>query len=109
MKRIICLLAVLALLVTAVDSAEPEGGPVVLEMAALPLSAVILYTSGVGYFQRDGQVEGNARLDLRFKTDDINDLLKSLVVQDFDGGQVATVTYDCATRSPRRSRASAST
>jgi hypothetical protein len=94
MKRIICLLAVLALLVTAVESAEPEGGPVVREMAALPLSAVILYTSGVGYFQRDGQVEGNARLDLRFKTDDINDLLKSLVVQDFDGGQVATVTYD---------------
>jgi hypothetical protein len=25
--------------------------------------------------------------------DDINDLLKSLVVQDLDGGQVSTVTY----------------
>ncbi|MBV8316223.1 MAG: hypothetical protein JOZ53_14880 [Planctomycetaceae bacterium] len=94
MKRIICLLAFLASLATAVESAEPEGGQVAREMAALPLSAVILYTSGVGYFQRDGQVEGDARLDLRFKTDDINDLLKSLVVQDFDGGQVATVTYD---------------
>ncbi len=93
MRRIVSLLAGMASLVTAVKAAGPEGGAVAREAAALPLSEVILYTSGVGYFQRDGQVEGNARLDLRFKTDDINDLLKSLVVQDFDGGQVATVTY----------------
>ena len=61
--------------------------------AALPLSEVILYSSGVGYFERLGDVEGNAQVDLRFKTDDINDLLKSMVVQDYNGGHVATVTY----------------
>jgi hypothetical protein len=60
---------------------------------ALPLSELILYSSGVGYFQRDGQVNGNATVNLRFKVDDINDLLKSMVVQDLDGGQVSTVTY----------------
>jgi hypothetical protein len=57
------------------------------------LTEIILYSSGVGYFQRDGQVEGQADLDLRFKVDDINDLLKSMVVQDLDGGRVSTVTY----------------
>lgn len=61
--------------------------------AQLPLSEIILYSSGVGYFQRDGQVDGSATVDLRFKVDDINDLLKSLVVQDRDGGRVSTVTY----------------
>src|SRR4029453_7816303 len=31
---------------------------------------------------------------LRFKVDNINDLLKSMVIQDFDGGQVTTATYE---------------
>lgn len=61
--------------------------------SALPLSEVILYSSGVGYFQRDGQVEGKAQVDLRFKVENINDLLKSMVVQDFDGGRISSVTY----------------
>jgi len=71
-----------------------EGKPVDADAAALPLSKIVLYTSGVGYFQRQGIVEGDQRLALRFKTEDIKDLLKSLVVQDLDGGQVAAVTYD---------------
>jgi hypothetical protein len=33
-------------------------------------------------------------VELKFKVDNINDLLKSMVVQDLDGGQVGTVTYD---------------
>jgi hypothetical protein len=61
--------------------------------AQLPLSKVVLFTSGVGYFQREGIVSGNTELDLYFMTKDINDLLKSLVIQDLDGGQVRGVTY----------------
>jgi hypothetical protein len=61
--------------------------------AKLPLSEVILYSSGVGYFERAGEVNGHAEVDLRFKVDDINDLLKSMVVRDFNGGRVSTVTY----------------
>jgi hypothetical protein len=90
MKRIIPFLTGIAWLVSAASAAEPKGGE---GEAALPLSEVVLYTSGVGYFQRDGKVDANAQVELRFKTEDINDLLKSLVVQDFDGGQVSTVTY----------------
>ncbi|MHC1766061.1 MAG: hypothetical protein AB9869_17465 [Verrucomicrobiia bacterium] len=59
----------------------------------LPVTEIILYTSGVGYFQRDGKVEGDANVDLRFKVDDVNDLLKSMVVQDLDGGHISAVTY----------------
>ena len=77
----------LAAKAVAADEKQPDKEPV------LPLSQVVLYTSGVGYFQRDGGVEGNAQVELRFKTEDINDLLKSLVVQDYSGGQVSTVTY----------------
>ena len=49
--------------------------------AALPLTKIVLYTSGVGYFQRQGTVTDEQRLVLRFKTEDIKDLLKSLVVR----------------------------
>lgn len=62
--------------------------------AMLPLTKIVLYASGVGYFQRDGQINGQGQVALRFKVDAVNDLLKSMTVQDFDGGQVSTVTYD---------------
>jgi hypothetical protein len=60
----------------------------------LPISQVVLFSSGVGYFQREGTVEGNARVDLSFPVQDINDLLKSMVVRDLDGGVINTVAYD---------------
>jgi hypothetical protein len=60
----------------------------------LPLSQVILFNSGVGYFQREGVIEGDARVDLQFPAGDVNDLLKSLVLQDQGGGKITTVSYD---------------
>lgn len=71
----------------------PQRDPAT-EATALPLTKIVLYASGVGYFQRDGQVDGRGQVALRFKVDNINDLLKSMIVQDFDGGQATTVTYD---------------
>ena len=63
------------------------------EGAVLPLSKIVLYSSGVGYFQHDGMVTNRVQLDLRLHTNQINDMLKSLVVQDFGGGRISTVTY----------------
>jgi hypothetical protein len=60
----------------------------------LPLSQVVLFTSGVGYFQRTGAIEGDARVDLQFPATDVNDLLKSLVLQDLNGGKVKAISYD---------------
>ncbi|MBI3355423.1 MAG: hypothetical protein HY038_01370, partial [Nitrospirae bacterium] len=64
-----------------------------VESSTIPLSKIVLYSSGVGYFQHDGTVNNRAQLDLRFNVAQINDILKSLVVQDFGGGSVSTISY----------------
>src|SRR5436309_65484 len=82
----------LATLAPAVAQAPKTATP------DLPVTRIVLFNSGVGYFQRDGQVEGSARVDLQFPMHNINDLLKSLVLQDLGGGQIGTIHYD--SRSP---------
>jgi len=60
----------------------------------LPITRVVMFNSGVGYFSRSGEVDGDARVDLTFQEADINDLIKSMVLEDFGGGRVAAVSYD---------------
>src|SRR5262245_612197 len=60
---------------------------------SLPIRNVVLFSSGVGYFQRKAEIEGNARIDLTFQVRDINDLIKSMVIQD-EKGLVGAVSYD---------------
>lgn len=61
--------------------------------AQVPVTKVVLFSSGVGYFEHSGSVTGNSSTQLRFKTSQINDILKSLVLQDQDGGRVGAITY----------------
>lgn len=61
--------------------------------AELPLTRAVLFSSGVGYFEREGAVEGEATVELSFRTAQINDILKSMVLMDYDGGTIAPVTY----------------
>ena len=64
-------------------------------VGTLPISRVILFSSGVAHYSRSAEVEGDARIDLTFPEQDINDLIKSMVLQDFsDKGRVSAVTYD---------------
>lgn len=56
---------------------EPVASP-------LGLDTVVLYRSGVGYFERHGQLDGD-RLTLRVRKDQVDDLLKSLTVVDRSG------------------------
>jgi hypothetical protein len=81
-------LLLLAAVLPALGQAPRPGS------AELPITRVVLFSSGVGYYQREGQVDGSARIDLQFHTHDINDLLKSLVLQDTGGGQISAVSYD---------------
>ena len=60
----------------------------------LPITRVVLFNSGVGYFSRSGEVTDDARVDLTFPEQDINDLLKSMVLEDFNNGRIAAVSYD---------------
>ncbi len=59
----------------------------------LPLKRVVMLNSGIGYFEHVGKIEGNRQVEFPVKVDDINDLLKSLVVQDRGGGRVTAVNY----------------
>lgn len=61
----------------------------------LPIRRITLYRSGVGAFERRGLIEGDAKVQLRFDTKQINDILKSMVVLDLSKGQgrVEGVSY----------------
>lgn len=59
----------------------------------LKLNRVALFSSGVGFFEQAGDVEGDATAELAFRTEQINDILKSLIVRDLDGGTVGAVGY----------------
>ncbi len=63
------------------------------KQADVPVKAVVLFSSGVGYFEHFGTVNGDGSTQLQFKTQQINDILKSLILQDMDGGKITTITY----------------
>ena len=88
--RLLCFVCVVLVMLPALVNART---PDPLESAALPLSKVVLYTSGVGYFQHDGTIQDHADVQLPVRATEINDLLKSLVVQDFDGGAISSIQY----------------
>lgn len=82
-----CFGAALALAAVAAPAAD----------APLPLERVVLFTSGVGYYQHGGTIVDEATVEMRFAAADVNDLLKSMVVLD-PGGGPPTVSY--ASRDP---------
>jgi hypothetical protein len=59
----------------------------------LPLKRVVLFSSSVGFFEHEGEIEGDQQIEFGFKTSDINDLLKSMVVQDRGGGLITGINY----------------
>lgn len=58
----------------------------------LPLQQVVLFSSGVGYFSRAGEVNDDTTVDLTVRKGQLSDLLKSLVLFD-EKGTVAPVSY----------------
>lgn len=84
-RRIIQVAAVAAMATSAALAQGPQ--------ADVPVRKVVLFSSGVGYFQHAGTVSGDGSTELRFKAGQINDVLKSLVLEDLDGGKVGAVTY----------------
>ena len=73
------------------QGSQPQAMPAT--QTEVPVRQVVLFSSGVGYFEHAGAVRGNSSTELRFKTAQINDILKSLVLQDQDGGRITTITY----------------
>lgn len=78
MTRILCLAGVVLASASAAD---------------IPIRQVILYKSGVGYFERAGRLGPGESGRLDFKANDMNDVLKSLTIED-QGGKVTGLRYD---------------
>jgi hypothetical protein len=85
--------AVTAVQLPAMAQDKPIANPAAAVDNDVPVTRVALFSSGVGYFEHFGKVTGNGTTVIRFKTDQINDVLKSLVLQDLDKGSVSVVRY----------------
>ena len=69
----------------AAAAAPARAGP-----GELTLERVMLSSGGVGYFEYAAEIEGDAVLALRVRLDQVDDVLKSIVVYD-DAGRVGQV------------------
>ena len=70
--------------------------------ARLPVTRVILYKNGVGYFEHAGHVRGSQDVNVDFTTAQLNDVLKSLTVLDLGKGRITGVSYNSAAPLERR-------
>ena len=88
-----CGVAALMLALAGVAHAQAPSGLLPASGGdALPVRAVTLFSSGVGYTLREGEVAGDATVPLQFPTAHINDILKSLVLLD-ESGTVRPAVY----------------
>ena len=60
----------------------------------LPVRQVILYKHGVAFFERSGDLAPGESAKLDFKASDMDDVLKSLTVEETGGGKITGVRYD---------------
>jgi hypothetical protein len=61
-------------------------------MTHLPITHITLYKHGVGFFERRAELSGE-KVELSFRVEEMNDILKSLTVIDWGEGQVLGVDY----------------
>ena len=88
--------AVLCLLLVAFSSGQSSTPPAnqADSAARLPVTRVILYKNGVGYFEHAGHVRGSQDVNVDFTTAQLNDVLKSLTVLDLGKGRITGVSYN---------------
>lgn len=91
-----------ALLALTAGALVSMSGVLHAQEADLPIRNITLYRAGVGYFERAGTVDGAANVSLRFDRKQVNDILKSLVLLDLDGGRVDSVGF--STKEPLERR-----
>ncbi len=88
--RSIRTLAIALILSTAACSQTSSKYPTTTD-ETLKLTRVFLYRNGVGYFEREGHVDGDM-LRIKVRKDQVNDLLKSLTVVNRKGGQAVSIS-----------------
>ena len=66
----------------------------IMAAGELPVRQVILYKHGVAFFERSGDLASGESAKLDFKATDMDDVLKSLTVEEAGGGKITGVRYD---------------
>jgi hypothetical protein len=82
---------------TPPSQAVPASAPTsaaLTSSAALPVKRVVLYKSGVGYFEHLGRVQGDEQVHIDFTSAQLDDALASLTVLDLGGGKIADVNFN---------------
>jgi len=64
--------------------------------ADLPVKEVVLYKHGVGFFERSGKLAAGESARLDFNASEMDDVLKSLTIEERGGGKVTGLRYDSA-------------
>src|SRR5215204_6512515 len=62
--------------------------------ATLPVRRVVLYKTGVGYFEHLGNIHNRQDVAIRFSSAQLDDVLESLTTLDMGNGQVTGVSYN---------------
>jgi hypothetical protein len=77
-----------------VAAKKPTENSAALGPLKLPLRRVVLYKSGIGYFEHDGRVHGSEDVEIDLTSGQLNDVLKSLTALDFSGGRIVGASYN---------------
>jgi hypothetical protein len=96
----------LLILVSLAGAAEPKptttrkvaaaSRPTASDSGSLPVRKVVLYKSGIGYFEHRGPVRGNQDVSVDFNSSQLNDVLSTLTVLDLGQGRVSGVSFNSA-------------
>jgi hypothetical protein len=91
----------------AASTAKSTSAPSFADSKAqkLPLRRVVLYKSGVGYFEHDGRVRGNGDIDIDLTSSQLDDVLKSLTALDLSGGRITGATFNSQDSASRQLQA----
>jgi len=60
----------------------------------LPITRVVLYKNGVGFFEHLGRVRGTQQVSIDFTSGQLNDVLKSLTTVDLGNGKVTGISFN---------------
>jgi hypothetical protein len=75
-------------------SAPLFWGTTPAQAADLPVKEVVLYKHGLGFFERSGRLGAGESARLDFEATEMNDVLKSLTVEERGGGKISGLRYD---------------
>lgn len=89
LRNFLALASVLTLS-AALDAQRPSAS----EPVQLPVRRVVLYKSGVGFFEHLGNVTGSTDIAIQFTSGQLDDALKSLTALDLDRGAISAISYN---------------